>query len=71
MDFCFPQGEGHSMRIDPTINITRMDRAIAAYKKTRPRSDNEVASFKRGYEACEWDQKMVATNMGPNYGMRP
>lgn len=49
----------------PTINITKKDRAVAAFQRSRPRTDDEVASFKRGYEAAEWDFEMAAMGMNP------
>lgn len=55
----------------PTINITRKERAVAAYERTRQRTNEEIVAYTRGYEAAEWDFEMVAMNMGPNYGVRP
>jgi len=55
----------------PTINITRKERAVDAFKKTRNRTDDEIASFIRGYEAAEWDFEMTFIGLVPNYSTRP
>ena len=47
----------------PTVNISRKDRAVAAFKKSRPRTDEEIAAFARGYEAAEWDFEMASMRM--------
>ena len=49
----------------PTVNITRKERALAAYKRTRERTDAEIAAFQKGYEAAEWDFEMHQMRMRP------